>query len=232
VAPGILTYAVNSNNTASTESGAGFGPAFLDFVVELTSGSQYPFVNVLSISLGSLSWYSCDRLCQNVSAAGVTTYEKCLEYAQSQFQVCMYTSAEQTQRISDEFMQMGLRGMTIFAATGDGGCHFSFGPFPETSSIGRSLNKFSCEQSMPTFPAESPYVVAVGGSQMSGSHPITCSSETGCIVTGGGGFSWQFSTPSYQQSFVSSYLQKNSPNFEFNAQVIRRKPFSMFIHSD
>lgn len=37
---------------------------------------------------------------------------------------------------------------------------------------------------------------------------ITCSSETGCVVTTGGGFSWHFPRPEYQAKAVDSYLAR------------------------
>ena len=77
-------------------------------------------------------------------------------------------------------MLMGLRGISLFGAAGDGGNHFSFGAFiaiGENATLAKTLNQVSCNYSMPTFPAASPYVTAVGGLQMqpsntSGSYPF------------------------------------------------------------
>jgi subtilase family serine protease len=43
----------------------------------------------------------------------------------------MYDSAEVVERINAEFLKAAARGVTLLAATGDGGSHFSFGAFPE-----------------------------------------------------------------------------------------------------
>lgn len=57
----------------------------------------------------------------------------------------------------------------------------------------------------PQWPATSPYVVAVGGTQGPevGQKEIGCSSLTGCVITSGGGFSDKFSRPSFQDDFIS-----------------------------
>jgi len=175
---------------------------------------------VVSISLGSLSWGACDVLCRTAEQQGASTYDACLKYASSQFQVCMYPDFEIVDRANVEFMKLGTRGVTALIATGDGGCHFSFGPFPP-DALGKVLNKISCANSLPTFPSESPYVTAVGGMALDvdGKTPIGCDTLLGCIVTGGGGFSWNFPMPDYQASYVSQYLslpQNSNLQFAFN----------------
>lgn len=59
----------------------------------------------------------------------------------------------------------------------------------------------------PLFPASSPYVVAVGGTQgpENNASEIVCSSSTGAFITSGGGFSDYFPRPAWQQSVVSAY---------------------------
>jgi len=60
-------------------------------------------------------------------------------------------------------MKLGLKGVSIFAASGDGGSHFSFGPF-NNGSLSDELNSLICKNfNMPVFPTSSPYVTAVGG---------------------------------------------------------------------
>merc|ERR1719159_1678582 len=57
----VETIVSNTNTSASTEEGNGFGQALLDFITELSSRKTVP--HVLSMSLGSLSAASCDLLC-------------------------------------------------------------------------------------------------------------------------------------------------------------------------
>ena len=61
MAPGVRTLVANSNISAATEAGEGFGPALLQFVTEL-SGRDKELPLVLSMSLGSLSFGSCDKV--------------------------------------------------------------------------------------------------------------------------------------------------------------------------
>lgn len=80
----------------------------------------------------------------------------------------MYATASIVERTNIEFLKSAARGVTLLGATGDGGSHFSFGAFPSDTQIGLDLNDISCRFALPTFPAESPYVLGVGGEQWDG----------------------------------------------------------------
>jgi tripeptidyl-peptidase-1 len=211
MALGVTTYVINSNTTMDTEEGPGFGYALENFMLlSMAQAPQVPYV--LSMSLGSLSWDSCNQMCILGAAQGSFSFASCMQYVQyTQRQVCMMDTAPQTERISTEFMKLGLRGVTLLAATGDGGSHYSFQPFPN-DQIGSVLNQVSCQYNFPTFPAASPFVLGVGGTQWSGapspSQPIAWSAS-------GSGFSWRFPRPAYQEAAVSAYLKQyaNSPGF-------------------
>ena len=205
MAPGVKTYIINTNTSESTEEGPGFGYALENFMLlNMAQSKEVPFV--LSMSLGSLSWDSCDKMCKLAPSLGVS-FSDCMQYVQyTQRQVCMMDTGPQSDRINQEFMKLGLRGVTLLAATGDGGSHYSFQPFP-SDRIGSALNEISCSYNFPTFPASSPYVVGVGGTQWGGapspSQPIAWGAS-------GSGFSWRFPRPSYQDAAVKSYLAANS----------------------
>ena len=141
-APGVKTLVANPNISAATESGEGFGAALLAFLVELNSRDSVP--NVLSMSLGSLSFGSCDKMCNALVQKGGHTYEACWSYLQTQFQACMFDSEAVEQRIDAELAKLGLRGTTITAASGDGASHFAFGPF--SGGIGDDLNAIICNK--------------------------------------------------------------------------------------
>ena len=82
----------------------------------------------------------------------------------------------------------------------DGGSHFSFGAFPQEDPIGAALNDISCAYSLPTFPAESPFVLGVGGEQWSGqgANGVNASAEEPVYwYAGGAGFSRRFPQPPY-----------------------------------
>lgn len=202
----ITTLVSNTNTSLSTEEGEGFGQAFLDFVTELASREIVP--HVLSLSLGSLSPASCGILCSEMVKKG-HTQEACHDYMQQQRQVCMYLSTKQAARIDAGLQILGVRGVSIFAASGDGGSHFSFEKFKpliwhdaDAQQFADDLNEISCRFQLPTYPASSPYVVAVGGTEWaddSGKNPVAC-------PFAGAGFSWEFAAPTHQRSAVTSYL--------------------------
>jgi len=214
MALGVITVVANTNDSSSTEEGPGFGDAFLWMAQDLAGKNRIPFV--MSLSLGSLSWDSIDLMCQ-LAANSSVPYSQCLDYVQQQRQVAMYTSANQVARIDAELKKLGSRGVTILAAAGDGGSHFSFQPF-NNDPIGSVLNTISCKYNFPTYPSASPWVVGVGGTQWTNGpqQPVGWSS-------GGGGFSWQFRQPAWQAAAVNAYIaaQNNTsgfpPSYAFNA---------------
>lgn len=207
-APGVKTLVANPNISAATESGEGFGAALLAFLVELNGRDTVPYV--LSMSLGSLSFGSCDKMCTALASKGGHTYKACWSYLQTQFQACMFDSEAVEQRIDAELAKLGLRGTTVTAASGDGASHFAFGPF--SGDIGSDLNGIICGQmNMPVFPTASPYVLSVGGTQWSSDdiYGPECSADKPCGWTdGGAGFAWKHAQPSFQNNVTAVYLKE------------------------
>lgn len=95
-------------------------------------------------------------------------------------------SVPYAQRVNVEFMKLGLRGVSILVASGDGGVS---GPHHQTCPGGKFV---------PVFPASSPYVTAVGGT-------TSFSPEIGASLSGGG-FSRLFARPDYQKQDVNQYI--------------------------
>jgi len=92
-----------------------------------------------------------------------------------------------------QFMKLGAQGVSILFASGDQGTYGRTGP----GLFG--MGKFN-----PDFPASSPYITAVGGTD------FAISGHIGAEKTwsdGGGGFSDHFKIPSYQADAVASYLK-------------------------
>ena len=152
---GVRTLVSNTNTSKSTEEGEGQGSALLQFLNALSkrqggpgdgyAGSNFPLV--LSLSLGSLSSFSCANFCTTLAATTSHTYAQCHTFLQSQRQVCLFLDNQQTQRINVAFKVLALRGVTVVSASGDGGSHWSFGPFRSISPIAKALNKIGCEVS-------------------------------------------------------------------------------------
>eukprot|EP00943_MAST-04B_sp_MAST-4B-sp1_P002328 g2328.t1 len=207
----VETLVSNTNTSSSTEEGNGFGQALLDFVTELSSRKRIP--QILSISLGSLSAYSCDLLCKKAAEKGFEL-SKCNNFLQDQRQVCMFLSQDQVKRINAGFQILGARGTTIFGSSGDGGSHFSFEPFSGGSELANTLNDISCEYNMPVFPTTSPYVTSVGGTDWGGFFPSPTNKPEAWSGSGGG-FSWQFERPEYQIETIDKYIQKMNATSAF-----------------
>lgn len=86
-------------------------------------------------------------------------------------------------RMNEEFQRNSLRGVTFLFASGDSGVGSAFGP---------------CTTYTPQFPADSPFVTAVGAT--TGTGP-----ETGAGLSSGG-FSNRWARPSWQDDAVNAYL--------------------------
>jgi len=94
-------------------------------------------------------------------------------------------------RVNQEFQKMGVRGISLLASSGDGGVAGS--------------QPTQCKVFIPTFPAASPFVTAVGGT--TGSSPEVAGPLSG------GGFSNYWAQPSYQTAAINQYFKvaKNLP---------------------
>ncbi|KAJ8086984.1 hypothetical protein PM082_005809 [Marasmius tenuissimus] len=114
-----------------------------------------------------------------------------------------YGESEQTvpesyaRRACAGFAQLGVRGISLFFSSGDGGVGDGI-PDPESQTCitndGKNTTKF-----MPAFPASCPYVTAVGG---------TTQVPEVAVNFSGGGFSDYWPRPEYQEKAVQAYLDK------------------------
>merc|ERR1712194_511475 len=95
------------------------------------------------------------------------------------------------------FMKAGAKGISILFASGDQGV------------CGRSgCGLLTHARFHPDFPAASPYITAVGGTDFAGN---TIGEET-VWSNGGGGFSDTFGIPDYQKQAVADYLASSDAN--------------------
>eukprot|EP01041_Mallomonas_annulata_P002050 gene2050-4001_t len=103
-------------------------------------------------------------------------------------------------RVELEFVKMGVRGLTVIAASGDKG----------VQAIGDITN---CNKMWAVWPASSPYVTSVGATQLVGSTEVVCSASTNGDITSGGGFSAvhdRSTKATWQTDVVTAYLAKQS----------------------
>ncbi len=97
-------------------------------------------------------------------------------------------SVEYMDSCNTQFMTAGNMGLSLIFASGDQGVW-------GRSGVGATFN--------PDFPASSPYITAVGGTNFVTKSTI---GEETCWDCGGGGFSNTFAMPSWQSEFVEAYL--------------------------
>ena len=133
------------------------------------------------------------------------------------------------------YAAMGVRGISVMVSSGDSGAH------------GRTDGSCSSPKTRPDWPTASPYILAVGATQIktgtavaianptspictktpagltkcagSGTE-IVCSTATGALVVSGGGFSNVAATPAWQQAQVTAYLAAGGilpPTGDFNS---------------
>lgn len=139
-------------------------------------------------------------------------------------------SAQYVARVNTEFQKIGLRGVSLLAASGDSGANGRTDPDCSGSVLHAS------------FPASSPYVTAVGATMLSNavydlpSPPPACTAlgaDSKCAsggtevavssqqagFTSGGGFSTYTKMPGYQTAAVQAYLESGTdlpPSTYFN----------------
>jgi len=154
-----------------------------------------PLTTINSVSFSLLDWSTA--LNNDADAAWVQS----VSYGNDEVQ---QTSTEYMYDCNTQFMQNGVRGLSVLFASGDQGV---WGRTGQTSA-----NVFN-----PDFPAGSPYITAVGGTQFLTTSVI--GDET-TWADGGGGFSNTFPIPDYQASYVANYLKSGvalPDAYQFNA---------------
>ena len=116
--------------------------------------------------------------------------------------------------LENRLKQLATLGKTVLAATGDGGAD----SFPGNGCWSTSSSLVSSFQGT-SWPASSPWVTAVGATQLLATGPDFETQEVACMhatnggTTSSGGFSGKWlniSTPVWQQRAVDAYLQSNN----------------------
>ncbi|UNI22942.1 Tripeptidyl-peptidase I [Purpureocillium takamizusanense] len=100
-------------------------------------------------------------------------------------------------RICNEFMKAGSRGISVFFSSGDFG-------------VGGNGESNCNDGFYSLFPASCPYITSVGATQFSNGAEIAATFERGGST--GGGFSWYFPAPSYQSADTKKYISNNLDN--------------------
>ena len=177
---GVSHVAVDTVVGAGGEVLAGV-EALLDVEYIEAVAAPIPLTVINSISFSLLDWST--TLNNDTNPAWVQS----VSYGNDEGQ---QVSTDYMYECNTQFMLNGARGLSVLFASGDQGVwgrtgHSADGVFH------------------PDFPAGSPYITAVGGTQFSVTGIV--GSET-TWAGGGGGFSDTFATPDYQASAVKAYL--------------------------
>jgi tripeptidyl-peptidase-1 len=167
-------------------------PTFKKFLANITSHGSVP--QVVSVSYG---WSEMDQ-CE------INPVE------------CTGTSQDYVTAVNNEFLKIGVTGVSILISSGDSGAN------------GRTDPDCSLPYLKPDYPAASPFVTAVGATQMinpvcglKNPPPICASTGYDCFSGGdevavsydvasfasGGGFSMYAAQPAWQKTAVSKYLK-------------------------
>lgn len=168
---------------------------------------QYSKATAGDIPLTSISnqQYSLANWAQELATMENVPEIQSVSYGNDEIQ---QTSGSYMDSVNVQFQKLGAMGVSILFASGDQGV------------VGRS-GKTSDGKYHPDFPAASPYVTAVGGTDLAVKSVLGAEKAWS---NGGGGFSDQFAMPDYQKDAVSAYLQKleaagkTPPASAFNAQ--------------
>lgn len=130
------------------------------------------------------------------------------------------TSVQYVSRVNTEFQKIGLRGITLLAASGDQGAPGDSNPYCNNHKVPLST----------IFPGASPWVLSVGATMLTPNGPNTdfnkppickqyrCANVTNeavctyptALITTGGGFSNYVPRPTWQDTVVSAYLSSGT----------------------
>jgi len=171
------------------------GPeAELDIEYIKSIAPEIPLTVIYTEDFSMLKWIDTVNSMQSPSLVQSVSYG--LDEKQQQSIEYMYSS-------NTAFMKAGARGLTILASAGDSG------------ACGRGgCRSYNGGRLHPDFPASSPYVTAVGGTDFAGDDI----GPEAAWPAGGGGFSDTFPIPDYQRAAVEAY--KSSPDAHLPPQKL------------
>ncbi|PQE15128.1 Pro-kumamolisin protein [Rutstroemia sp. NJR-2017a BVV2] len=136
-------------------------------------------------------------------------------------------SAKYERRQCNEYMKLGLQGVSILYSSGDFGVAGNGGQCID--SVTGAYNNGSSGIFNPSFPGTCPYVTSVGATQvLNGSTVHSPESASQRIIFSGGGFSNVFAMPEYQKSAMAAYFAQSNPPYSAaqfnNSQKVRGYP--------
>ncbi|KAK2609355.1 hypothetical protein QQS21_002136 [Conoideocrella luteorostrata] len=115
----------------------------------------------------------------------------------------MLTKPHLIQRQCNEFMKLGLQGISVVVASGDDGVASPFG-----YCLGPHHDVF-----VPDNPSGCPFITSVGSTTLPPGSNVGDAEIATTRFSSGGGFSNVFDTPSWQSRAVGNYLLRHNPNY-------------------
>ena len=159
--------------------------ALLDIQVIKGIGPALPLTDVYHKGYSIIGWASALQAMPD----GTLPLVQSVSYGNDEAQ---QASGEYMDAVNVAMMKLGARGVSVFFASGDGGVYGRRG----------SSKRFAAG-----FPASSPYVTAVGGTDFVTKNVI---GDEKAWTGSGGGFSYHFAQPPYQRAAVAAYLAANA----------------------
>jgi tripeptidyl-peptidase-1 len=175
----------NGGNVPSLCTAGACVESLLDLEYLHAVGGNFPLSDYFYLSYSILNWIT------QVNGDPARPLVHSVSYGNDEVQ---QTSTSYMFQCNTQFQTAATLGLSIMFASGDQGVWGRTG---------------CCTVFHPDFPASSPYITAVGGTDfMNNSPTVTASSAAPeqCCVDGGGGFSNTFNMPSFQTSQVNGYL--------------------------
>ena len=168
------------------------GEALLD--IEYAKGIAGPSIELTDIYQSSYNLLSWATAVENIDDANLIATHS-VSYGNDEAQ---QTGAAYMNSANAAFMKIGVRGVSILFASGDQGV------------CGRSGCGFGKNVRFhPDFPAGSPYITSVGGTDFATRSTI---GDEKAWNSGGGGFSDTFAIPSFQSAAVAQYKASKDAN--------------------
>jgi tripeptidyl-peptidase-1 len=127
-----------------------------------------------------------------------------------------------TKRQCNEFMKLGLQGVSMLFSSGDLGVASYPGDPDANGCIGPEGTIFN-----PTYPSNCPYVTSVGGTMLYADQTVLDRESVMQWNLGGaftnfssaGGFSNYFPQPSYQKAAIAEYFENHSPPYPYYSEL-------------
>jgi len=173
-----VDHVIGGNNDAFCKIGCTEALLDIEYIAAITQ--PIPLTTVYSATYSLQAWVD------SIMVPNPPIYMHSVSYGNDEVQ---QTSAAYMETCNTEFMKAGALGITIMFASGDQGVW---------GRSGTGTGQFN-----PDFPAGSPYITAVGGTDFQVKSTVGAEMAWSC---GGGGFSNEFGIPSWQSSNVANYL--------------------------